>query len=66
MKNPKIAVPEPIRTALDSMTLLDRFLFNEAVEDNQTYNDMIEILLENQVQLIPWTETEKELRHRQM
>jgi len=34
--------------ALDSMTLLDRFLFNEAVEDTQTYNDMIEILLENQ------------------
>ena len=48
--------------ALDSMTLLDRFLFNEAVEDTQTYNDMIEILLENQVHLIPWTETEKELR----
>ena len=44
------------------MTLLDRFLFNEAVEDTQTYNDMIEILLENQVHLIPWTETEKELR----
>jgi len=32
------------------------------LEDFQTYNDMIEILLENQVHLVPWTETEKELR----
>ena len=32
------------------------------MEDFQTYNDMIEILLENQVHLVPWTETEKELR----
>ena len=58
----KIAIPDNVRTALDSMTLLNRFLFNETVEDPQTYNDMIEILLENQVHLIPWSETEKELR----
>lgn len=62
MHNMKMIIPENIKTALDSMTLLDRFLFNEAVEDFQTYNDMIEILLENQIHLIPWTETEKELR----
>lgn len=62
MHNIKMIVPENVRTALDSMTLLDRFLFNEAVEDFQTYNDMIEILLENQIHLISWTETEKELR----
>ena len=62
MYNIKMTIPENIKTALDSMSLLDRFLFNEAVEDFQTYNDMIEILLENQVHLIPWTETEKELR----
>ena len=58
----KIAIPDNVRTALDSMTLLNRFLFNETVEDPQTYNDMIEILLKNQVHLIPWSETEKELR----
>lgn len=62
MYNHKLMVSNNVRTALDSMTLLDRFLFNETVEDTQTYNDMVEILLENQVHLIPWTETEKELR----
>ena len=62
MYNSKIFTPKDVRTALDSMTLLDRFLFNETVEDTQIYNDMIEILLENQIHLIPWTETEKELR----
>lgn len=62
MYNQKLIIPDNVRTALDSMTLLDRFLFNETVEDVQIYNDMIEILLENQVHLIPWTETEKELR----
>lgn len=62
MYNQKLIIPANVRTVLDSMTLLDRFLFNETVEDVQTYNDMIEILLENQVHLIPWTETEKELK----
>lgn len=62
MYNQKLIIPDNVRTVLDSMTLLDRFLFNETVEDVQIYNDMIEILLENQVHLIPWTETEKELR----
>ena len=62
MYNIYMKVPNEIKTKLDSMTLLDRFLFNETVEDVQTYNDMIEILLDDQVHLIPWTETEKELR----
>ena len=62
MYNIYMKVPNEIKTKLDSMTLLDRFLFNETVEDVQTYNDMIEILLDDQVHLISWTETEKELR----
>lgn len=62
MYNIYMKVPNEVKTKLDSMTLLDRFLFNETVEDVQIYNDMIEILLDGQVHLIPWTETEKELR----
>ena len=52
MYNIYMKVPNEIKTKLDSMTLLDRFLFNETVEDVQTYNDMIEILLDDQVHLI--------------
>ena len=62
MYNIYMKIPNEVKTKLDSMTLLDRFLFNETVEDVQTYNDMIEILLDGQVHLIPWNETEKELR----
>lgn len=62
MQNNRIIIPTHIKTALDEMTLLDRFLFNATVEDVDVYNDMIEILMDGHVSLIPWTETEKELR----
>ena len=44
------------------MNLLDRFLFDETVEDPEVYNAMVEILLEGHASVIRWTETEKEIR----
>ena len=55
-------VPIEVRTRLDSMNLLDRFLFNETVEDVQIYTDVVNILLEDHIDLYGWSETEKELR----
>lgn len=62
MQNIRIKVPEEIKTKLDGMNLLDRFLFNETVEDVDVYNDMVEILMDGHICLLPWNETEKELR----
>ena len=62
MQNIRIRVPDEVMTKLDAMNLLDRFLFNETVEDVQVYNDMVEILLDGHISLLPWTETEKEMR----
>lgn len=62
MQNIRMKVPEEIKTKLDEMNLLDRFLFNETVEDVDAYNDMVEILMDGHVCMLPWTETEKELR----
>ena len=58
----KRVVPLDVRTRLDTMNLLDRFLFNETVEDVQIYNDMVNILLEDHIDLLSWSQTEKELR----
>lgn len=62
MQNIRTIVPANIKTELDKMNLLDRFLFNETVEDPEVYNAIVEILLEGHVSMIHWTETEKELR----
>ena len=62
MYNANLPVPEVVKTTLDSMNLVERFLFNEAVEDPEVYNDMVEIVLENEVVLMKTSETEKELR----
>jgi len=39
MQEKRIPVPVEVKTKLDEMTLLDRFLFNETVEDMTVYND---------------------------
>lgn len=51
-----------INTKLENMNLLDKFLFDEAMEDKETYQTVVRILLENEVELLEKTETEKELR----
>ena len=56
MQNNRIVIPAHIKTVLDEMTLLDRFLFNATVDDVDVYNDMIEILMDGHVSLIPWTD----------
>ncbi len=47
---------------LKELNLLDKFLFDEAMEDQETYQMVISILMENEVELLGGTETEKELR----
>lgn len=57
-------VMEPIRVMkpLSELNLLDRFLFDEVMEDAQTAKDILEIILEKEVPLLDWNETEKEFR----
>lgn len=45
MQNKRSAIPANVITKLDRMNLLDRFLFNETVEDIEVYNAMVEILV---------------------
>ncbi len=49
-------------TKLKELNLLDKFLFDEAMEDQETYQMVVSILMENEVELLGRTETEKELR----
>lgn len=49
-------------TKLEELNLVDKFLFDEAMEDVETYQAVISILLENEVELLGKPETEKELR----
>lgn len=51
-----------MKTKLEELNLLDKFLFDEAMEDKEIYQTVISILLENEVELLEKTETEKELR----
>ena len=46
MENIRRIIPANIKTELDKMNLLDRFLFDETVADTEVYNAMVEILLE--------------------
>ena len=62
MQEKRIPVPAEVKTKLDEMTLLDRFLFNETVEDMTVYNDMVEILMGEKIVMVHPPETEKELR----
>ena len=47
---------------LKELNLLDRFLFDEVMEDPQTAQDILEILLGREVLLLDHNETEKEYR----
>ncbi len=62
MQNERSIVPAQVRTELDKMNLLDRFLFNETVEDADIYNAIVEILMDEEIIMTNHSETEKELR----
>ena len=47
---------------LKELNLLDKFLFDEAMEDREAYQMAVSILMENEVELLEKPETEKELR----
>lgn len=49
-------------TKLENLNLVDRFLFDEVVEDKESYQALISILLENEIQILEKAQTEKELR----
>ena len=51
-----------VNTKLEHLNLLDKFLFDEAMEDSEAYQAVVSILLENEVELLKKPETEKELR----
>ena len=51
-----------IHTKLENLNLLDKFLFDEAMEDKEAYQAAIGILLEKELCLLEKPETEKELR----
>ncbi len=62
MQSERSIVPAQVRTELDRMNLLDRFLFNETVEDADIYNAIVEILMDEEITMTDHLETEKELR----
>ncbi len=49
-------------TKLQDLNLVDKFLFDEVMEDTESYEALISILLENEIHLLTKPETEKELR----
>lgn len=49
-------------TKLEDLNLVDRFLFDEVMEDTESYEALVGILLEREVHLLSRPETEKELR----
>jgi len=51
-----------VTTKLTDLNLVDRFLFNETMEDKEAYQAAVSILLENEIELLEKPETEKELR----
>lgn len=50
-----------VRTKLDEMNLVDKFLFDAAMEDEKIYESVVGILLEKKIQLLTSSQTEKEL-----
>ena len=48
--------------SLQELTLLDRFLFSVVMEDNETLEDVLEIILGYHVPLKDKAQAEKELR----
>ncbi len=51
-----------VKTPLERLNLTDRFLFAETMDDPEAYEAMVGILLENEIELLERTQTEKELR----
>lgn len=51
-----------VTTKLQELNLLDRFLFDETMENLEAYQAAVSILLEEEVELMERPETEKELR----
>lgn len=49
-------------TKLEDLNLVDKFLFDETMEDREAYQALISVLLENETELLTKPETEKELR----
>lgn len=53
---------QKVMKPLEELNLLDRFLFNEVMEDPQTAKDILEIIMEREMPLLDCNETEKEYR----
>ncbi len=51
-----------VRTPLEKLNLTDRFLFAETMDEPETYEAVVGILLGNEIELLGHTQTEKELR----
>ncbi len=49
-------------TKLEDLNLINRFLFDEVMEDRESYQATVSILLGEDIQLLDEPETEKELR----
>ncbi len=58
----QIKKEQKVMKPLKELNLLDRFLFDEVMEDPQTAQDILEILLGREVPLLDHNETEKEYR----
>ena len=55
-------MPSYFMESLSKLNLNDRFLFDETMEDKESYQAVVSILLENEIELLEKPETEKELR----
>ena len=53
---------ENVVTKLEKLNLVDRFLFDETMEDKEAYQAAVSILLESEIYLIDNPETEKEIQ----
>lgn len=51
-----------MKTVLDGLNLVDKFLFDETMENPEVYSATVSILLEQEMELLSSVETEKELR----
>ncbi len=51
-----------VATRLEDLNLINRFLFDEVMEDRESYQATVSILLGEDIQLLDEPETEKELR----
>lgn len=51
-----------VKTPLEELNLTDRFLFAEAMDEPEAYEAVVGILLEDEIELLDHTQTEKELR----